>query len=116
MINWQDRIHSNPEVLLGKPVIKGTRLSVEFLLKRLANGWTTQDLLVNYPSLKQEDVQALFAYTLEVVSCESPDSELENSDFSKGKNRTEILSLAGSWSDMSEEDFADFLEISGIKE
>jgi len=65
MINWQERIHTDPNVLLGKPVVKGTRLSVEFLLERLANGWSTKDLLDNYPRLKAVDIQALFAYTLE---------------------------------------------------
>ena len=65
MINWQDRIHSDPDILVGKPVIKGTRLSVEFLLERLASGWSTDDLLNNYPRLKAEDIQALFGYMLE---------------------------------------------------
>ena len=65
MVNWQEHIHADPEILVGKPVIKGTRLSVEFLLERLAAGWTHQDLLDNYPRLKTEDIQALFAYALE---------------------------------------------------
>jgi uncharacterized protein (DUF433 family) len=67
MIHWQDRIHSDPEVLTGKPVIKGTRLSVEFLLERLASGWSTDMLLDNYPELKRQDIQALFAYALECL-------------------------------------------------
>lgn len=65
MINWQEHIHSDQHILLGKPVIKGTRLSVEFLLGRLANGWTSLDLLENYPRLTSQDIQALFAYVLE---------------------------------------------------
>jgi len=65
MVNWQERIHTDPKILVGKPVIKGTRLSVEFLLERLANGWTIQDLIENYPRLKIQDIQALFAYALE---------------------------------------------------
>lgn len=65
MVNWQEHIHVDPEILLGRPVIKGTRLSVEFLLERLAAGWAPQDLLDNYPRLKTEDIQALFAYALE---------------------------------------------------
>ncbi|MEZ4850594.1 MAG: DUF433 domain-containing protein [Bacteroidia bacterium] len=64
-MNWQERIHTDPNILVGKPIIKGTRLSVEFLLERLANGWTTQDLLENYPRLTSVDIQALFAFTLE---------------------------------------------------
>lgn len=65
MINWQERIHSDPQVLTGKPVIRGTRLSVEFLLERLASGWTAEDLLANYPRLQAHDIQALFAYALD---------------------------------------------------
>lgn len=61
-MNWQDYIISDEAVLLGKPTIKGTRLSVEFLLERLADGWTEQDLLDNYPRLTKESLQAVFAY------------------------------------------------------
>ena len=61
-MNWQEYIHSDEAVLSGKPVIKGTRLSVEFLLDRLADGWTEQDLLANYPRLTKEALQAVFAY------------------------------------------------------
>lgn len=66
-MNWQDHIHSDENVLLGKPVIKGTRLSVEFLLERLADGWTEQDLLDNYPRLTREALQAVFAYVSDVM-------------------------------------------------
>ncbi len=61
-MNWQNYIDSDGKVLLGKPVVKGTRLSVEFLLERLADGWTEQDLLDNYPRLTKEALQAVFAY------------------------------------------------------
>lgn len=61
MVHWPDRIHSDPEVLTGKPVIKGTRLSVEFLLERLASGWSTDMLLESYPALKRPDIRALLA-------------------------------------------------------
>ena len=61
-MNWQDHIVSDRAVLLGKPTVKGTRLSVEFLLERLADGWTEQDLLENYPRLSKEALQAVFAY------------------------------------------------------
>ncbi|GAB3972164.1 hypothetical protein GCM10028806_23770 [Spirosoma terrae] len=61
-MNWQEYIQSDEKVLQGKPVIKGTRLSVEFLLERLADGWTEQDLLDNYPRLTKEALQAVFAY------------------------------------------------------
>jgi uncharacterized protein (DUF433 family) len=61
-MNWENYIHSNPDILLGKPVIKGTRLSVEFIIQRLANGWTTEQILENYPQLSKEALQAVFAY------------------------------------------------------
>ena len=50
MMNWQDFIHSDPAVLSGKPIIKGTRLSVDFILGLLAKGWTTNTILENYLS------------------------------------------------------------------
>lgn len=61
-MNWQEYIISDQAVLLGKPTIKGTRLSVEFLLERLADGWTEQDLLDNYPRLTKEALQAVSGY------------------------------------------------------
>jgi len=61
-MRWQDYIHTDPEILNGKPVIKGTRLSVEFLLGLLAVGWTEQQILDNYPTLKARDLQAMFAF------------------------------------------------------
>ncbi len=61
-MNWQERIESKKDTLSGKPVIKGTRLSVEFILERLADGWSEAMLLESYPQLKKEDLQAVFAY------------------------------------------------------
>lgn len=57
-----DRIALNPAVLAGKPVIRGTRLSVEFIIGLLADGWTEADIVSNYPSLGHEDVIACLAY------------------------------------------------------
>jgi len=56
------RIVINPEVMVGKPVIKGTRLTVEHVLRELANGMTTADLLDAYPRLTIEDIRAACAY------------------------------------------------------
>jgi uncharacterized protein (DUF433 family) len=67
MVNWQMRIHSDPDVLLGKPVIIGTRLSVEFILERFASGWSEQEVLENYSRLTKEDIQAVFAYAYECM-------------------------------------------------
>lgn len=59
-MNWNERIVSDKNVLLGKPTIKGTRISVEFILERLANGWNEQKILESYPHLSKEDIQAVF--------------------------------------------------------
>lgn len=64
-MDWQKYIHSDPNIVGGKPVIKGTRLSVEFILDRLANGWTEQAILENYPSLNAESMRAVYAFLLE---------------------------------------------------
>lgn len=57
-MDWQGRISIDPAVLTGKPVIKGTRLAVAFIIDLLAQGWSEQDILANYPALTGEDVQA----------------------------------------------------------
>ncbi len=61
-MNWRDYIVSEAEVLGGKPILKGTRLSVEFILGLFAMGWKEQTILENYPSLNQESIQAVFSY------------------------------------------------------
>jgi uncharacterized protein (DUF433 family) len=61
-MDWRDRIVTDQSILLGKPVVKGTRLSVEFLIELLATGWTEDQILENYPRLTKEDLQAVFAY------------------------------------------------------
>jgi uncharacterized protein (DUF433 family) len=66
-MNWQEHIISNNKVLLGKPTIKGTRLSVDHLISLLAQGWTEQDILQNYPRLTNKDLQAVFAYIYESI-------------------------------------------------
>jgi len=64
---WQERIVLNPDVLAGKPIVKGTRLAVEFIIDLLAQGWSREQILENYPSLTQEDIQACLAYASEVL-------------------------------------------------
>jgi len=66
-MNWRNHIVSDPEVLLGKPTIKGTRLSVEFLLERLASGWTEEMLLENAPRLTRADLQAVYMFLNECM-------------------------------------------------
>jgi uncharacterized protein (DUF433 family) len=63
----QDRIIVDPDILLGKPVIKGTRLAVEFILDLLAQGWTEEQILANYPGMKHDDVLACLAYATDVL-------------------------------------------------
>jgi len=66
-MNWRDHITSDQSVLLGKPTIKRTRISVEFLMKLLAAGWTEEQILENYPRLTKADLQAVFAYIYECI-------------------------------------------------
>jgi uncharacterized protein (DUF433 family) len=65
--DWRERITVNPKVLSGKPVIKGTRIAVEFILELLANSWSVEDILKNYPQLKREDVAAALKYAAEIL-------------------------------------------------
>lgn len=53
-----DRIEINPQVMLGKPVIRGTRITVELILRKLSEGASEKDLLEAYPKLRREDIQA----------------------------------------------------------
>lgn len=61
-MDWKEYIVSDNEVLLGKPTIKGSRLSVELIIGLLAQGWTEQQILQNYPRLTKEALQAVFLY------------------------------------------------------
>ena len=63
-----DRITINPEVMVGEPTIRGLRITVEQILKALANGITTQEILEDYPELEPEDIQAVLLYAAELVS------------------------------------------------
>ena len=66
-MNWQTHIHTDPAILAGKPVIKGTRLSVELLLERLANGWTEQMIFDSYPTLPEGSIRAIYAFMLDTI-------------------------------------------------
>ena len=69
-----DRITSNPGVMLGKPCIKGTRITVELILKWLAAGRSLQELLEAYPHLTEADIRAALAYAADVVTKNRPDA------------------------------------------
>jgi len=70
MGNWKDRITMDPDVLAGKPIIRGTRVSVEFLLDLLAQGWSRRRVLDNYPQLERQDVLAALAYARDCLKLE----------------------------------------------
>ncbi len=61
------RITRDPKILVGKPVIKGTRISVEFILELLAAHWSEAEILENYPHITREDISASLAYAHDVV-------------------------------------------------
>jgi len=65
-----DRIEIDPEVMLGKPVIRGTRIPVELILRKLAEGATEADLLDGYPRLSEADIKAALAYAADTLSHE----------------------------------------------
>ena len=66
-ILWQNHIHSNASILLGKPIIKNTRISVELILELLGSGWSNDQLLESYPSLTNNDIKAVFIYLKECI-------------------------------------------------
>ena len=69
-MNWQQQIVIDPAILSGKPVVKGTRLAVEFVLGLLAQGWNEEEILRNYPGLTHEQILACVAYAQERLSDE----------------------------------------------
>ncbi len=64
------RITRSPEIMLGKPVISGTRIPVELILRKIAEGATTADLLDGYPRLTSEDIQDALMYAADVIAME----------------------------------------------
>lgn len=66
----QDRITIDPKILVGKPVIKGTRIAVEFVIDLLAQGWSEPEILRNYPGLTHEDILACLKYAGEILHSE----------------------------------------------
>jgi len=65
-----DRIEINPKVMMGKPVIRGTRVPVELILRKLSEGAREKDLLAAYPKLTHEDIQAAIRYAADTVAHE----------------------------------------------
>ena len=69
-LDWKEHIHSDPEILLGKPVIKGTRISVELILDLLSRGWSEDVILKSYPTLKKDHLRAVFGYLKDCIENE----------------------------------------------
>jgi len=65
--DWPERIVADPKILLGKPVIRHTRLSAEFILDLLANDWTIEHILNEYPQLEREDIIAALKYAAAII-------------------------------------------------
>ena len=70
MAGWEAYIHSDEKILLGKPVIKGTRISVELILELYEKGWTSDMIIESYPNITHEQLRAVFAYLLDCVQHE----------------------------------------------
>jgi uncharacterized protein (DUF433 family) len=66
-MDWREYIISDKEVLLGKPTIKGTRISIEHIIQLLAQGWSENEILDNYPRLTKTSIQAVFSYLNECL-------------------------------------------------
>ncbi|GBD39711.1 MAG: hypothetical protein KatS3mg078_1673 [Deltaproteobacteria bacterium] len=69
-MKYKERIISNPGIMLGKPIIKGTRITVELILKKLSEGMEIEEILEAYPELTKEDILACLEYSAEVISRE----------------------------------------------
>jgi uncharacterized protein (DUF433 family) len=68
-VNWQERIVVEPNILMGKPIISGTRLAVEFIIDLLAQGWSNEDIIENY-CITSEDIRACLSYANEALKAE----------------------------------------------
>ena len=68
LVKWQDHIEERKDVMLGKPVFKGTRLTVEHVLRELAAGMSPDELFDNYPNLRPEHLRAALAYAADVLA------------------------------------------------
>lgn len=69
-MDWQNHIIVDPKILVGKPVIKGTRLAVEFIVDLLAQGWPESEILRNYPGITHDDITACLKYATSILKAE----------------------------------------------
>ena len=70
MTKYQNYIERNPEIMLGKPIIKGTRITVELLMRKLAGGYNMEQLIAAYPQLSLPQIQAVFEFAAELIANE----------------------------------------------
>jgi uncharacterized protein (DUF433 family) len=70
LMNWEERINVDPKILVGKPVVKGTRIPVELVVDLMAQGWTEEQILDSYPNLTAEDIRACLAYAGDLLHSE----------------------------------------------
>jgi len=69
-MDYRTRITADPNVMLGKPIIRNTRITVELVLKKLSEGMTVEDILEGYPHLEREDILAALSYSADVIAKE----------------------------------------------
>lgn len=69
-MKWQDYIAADPKVMLGKPAVKGTRITVELIIERLGQGQTIDELLISYPHLTREGILACLQYAAQSLKNE----------------------------------------------
>jgi len=66
-VDWRDRIGADPAIMVGKPVIKGARITVEFIIQALGNGWSFTDILKEYPHIVEDDIRACLQYAHDLI-------------------------------------------------
>jgi len=69
-MNWRERIVVDPDILVGKPFIKGTRIAVELVVDLLARGYTPEQIMIQYDHVTAEDVRACLAYAADILHSE----------------------------------------------
>lgn len=67
-MNYRDRINISPDIMLGKPVIRDTRITVEFIIKKMSEGMEIDDIIAEYPPIQKDDIMACLAYSADVIS------------------------------------------------
>lgn len=75
-MEYKDRISINPKVMLGMPCIKGTRITVELIIRDLSEGMVISDLIKAYPFICKEDIVAALAYTVALLTCDELEEEI----------------------------------------